>query len=341
MASLIRSNPNLYDSLKDQKTSSGVTLARCLKPGMDIQGFPDVATIGVVAGDEDCYRQFKDIFLPVISQWHKSFQPGTKHPTDLAIANVSQSKIDPSGKYVLSTRIRGSRNIKGFRLAPACGRDERKEIERLVTMAAEEMQESDLAGEYFPLEGLEPEEEEMLSRKHFLFQKPTSELQISKGLARHWPEGRGVFASASEKIVVWCNEEEHMRLISMDLGSNMHAVFERYARAITHLESSLRSVGRDVSRDDQLGYISSCPSNLGSGLRVSVMMNLPHLSSHEGFGEVCRQLGLQLRMSSSACELTNSDRLGVSEVEVVNTVIEGCSKLCGLEEKFEHLETLA
>merc|ERR1712107_750570 len=146
----------------------------------------------------------------------------------------------------------------------------------------------------------------------------------------------GVFVADSEKIVAWCNEEEHIRLISMDLGCDLYSAFERYARAITHIESNLLSGGQEIARDDNLGYISSCPSNLGNGLRISVMMNLPCLAEHTGFKEVCNQLGLQLRLlPSGSCELTNSDRLGVSEVDAVNTVIEGCAKICVLEGNLE------
>ena len=63
----IKANPALYASLKDKKTSSGVTLGHCIKTGIDNPGHPHIKTVGMVAGDEESYTLFKDLFDPVIS----------------------------------------------------------------------------------------------------------------------------------------------------------------------------------------------------------------------------------------------------------------------------------
>lgn len=339
MAAVLRCNLDIYQSSSKLVTKSGVTSARCLKPGMDITGSPDVPTVGVVAGDEESYAIFRDVFDPVISRWHSRSadhcqSPDAKHPTDLQVeGKVAEDSIDPSGRYVVSTRIRGGRNVSGFRFPTACGREERTEIERIVEKAVESLRDEDLEGEYFPLTGMDPEDEADLESHHLLFQKPTSELQIAKGVARHWPESRGVFAAESKQLVCWVNEEDHMRFISMGLGSDLRGTFSRYARAVTGVEATLRKMGHAYAYDEHLGYLSSCPSNLGTGLRVSVMMRLPRMAQRSGFHQVCDQLGLAVRISPELCELTNSDRLGVSEVEIVNTVIAGCQKLGLLEQQ--------
>ena len=60
--------------------------------------------------------------------------------------------MDPTGKYILTTRCRTGRSVRGFRLPPCCSFEERREIERVLVKGLQKL-EGDLAGEYFPLAG--------------------------------------------------------------------------------------------------------------------------------------------------------------------------------------------
>merc|ERR1712086_722779 len=96
----------IYDKLKDKKTSTGVTLAQYIK------------TVGMTAGDEESYEVFKELFDPVISARHGGYAPDAKQPTNMDLNQLSDTDIDPEGKYVLTTRVRTGRSIKGFKLPP-------------------------------------------------------------------------------------------------------------------------------------------------------------------------------------------------------------------------------
>ena len=63
----MKSKPELYDQLKSKQTKLGVTLGHCIKTGVDNPGHPHIKTVGMVAGDEESYELFKDLFDPVIS----------------------------------------------------------------------------------------------------------------------------------------------------------------------------------------------------------------------------------------------------------------------------------
>ena len=63
----MKSQPELYDQLKSKQTKLGVTLGHCIKTGVDNPGHPHIKTVGMVAGDEESYELFKDLFDPVIS----------------------------------------------------------------------------------------------------------------------------------------------------------------------------------------------------------------------------------------------------------------------------------
>ncbi|KAF4719789.1 Creatine kinase S-type, mitochondrial, partial [Perkinsus olseni] len=104
MADVLKANPDVYNNLKEKKTPNGVGLAKCIKTGMDNKGHPMIKTVGMVAGDEESYEVFKDLFDPVIDQRHGGYPADAKHPTDLDYTKLLDTPIDPSQNYVISTR---------------------------------------------------------------------------------------------------------------------------------------------------------------------------------------------------------------------------------------------
>ena len=67
---------------------------------------------------------------------------------------------------------------------------------------------------------------------HFLFDKPVSPLLLASGMARDWPDARGIFHNDEKNFLVWINEEDHTRLISMQKGGDMKAVFRRFCEGL-------------------------------------------------------------------------------------------------------------
>ena len=92
------------------------------------------------------------------------------------------------------------------------------------------------------------------------------------GLNENWPNNRGIYHNDEKTFLVWVNEEDQLRIISMQKGADIGAVFSRLSRACAIFESIAK-----FSRNDQLGYITSCPTNLGTALRASVHIKLPNL----------------------------------------------------------------
>merc|ERR550514_2459422 len=94
MADVLKKNPSIYASLKDKKTAKGVSLAACIKTGMDNKGHPMIKTVGMTAGDEESYETFKELFDPVIDLRHGGYAADAKHPTDLDVSKLSPTTID-------------------------------------------------------------------------------------------------------------------------------------------------------------------------------------------------------------------------------------------------------
>merc|ERR1719150_1518853 len=139
----------------------------------------------------------------------------------------------------------------------------------------------DLAGTYYPLLGMDEKVRQQLIADHFLFKGGDKYLE-SCGLEREWPEARGIFHNDAKTFLVWVNEEDQLRIISMQQGADIGAVFERLSRAAQAIEQKAR-----FSHNDHLGYITSCPTNLGTALRASVHIHLPKLGQNmEKFEEI-------------------------------------------------------
>merc|ERR1719362_1866600 len=172
---------------------------------------------------------------------------------------------------------------------------------------------------------------------HFLFVSGDKNL-IAAGMERDWPEGRGIFHNADKSFLVWVNEEDQLRSISMNKGGDVKGVFSKLARGIQAVgDSVMAESGRKFMLDERLGYLHSCPTNLGTGMRASVHVDLPGWTK-EGVDKLearCEELNVQPRgtrgesggQTGCTYDISNKHRLGYSEVQLVPTMIDGVNTL--------------
>jgi len=330
--------PEIYEKLYDKVTPNGVTLDKCIQPSVDNMG----KIIGLVAGDEESYTTFADLFDPLIDEKHKGFPKTAKHPAPNLDPNglVGGDPLDP--KYVRSCRVRTGRSIRGLCLPPSLSRAERREVEKTIVDALGGLT-GELAGTYYPLSGMTKEVEQKLQDDHFLFQKPTGHLMVNSGSVRDWPDARGIWHNNEKTFLVWINEEDHCRVISMNKDSNMKATFERFCRGLKEIQGLIKGNGRDFMWSERLGFLCTCPSNIGTGLRCSVHVQLKLLSKDPRFDKIIPALGMQARGSGgehteaidSVYDLSNAARLKKSELEFVQLVIDGVNKVIEMEKRLE------
>ena len=329
--------PALRAELGGKATPNGFRLADVVKSGLEN---PD-SSIGVYAPDAEAYEVFKSLFHPVIAVYHGYNAEKDAHPRDFKVRASELLPLDPEGRFIVSTRVRVGRNLKGFPLMPGISREQLQEVEHLVLNALKAL-EGDLKGTYYPLPGMTKETRLALVRNHFLFEggreafKEGDRFLESAGVTRNWPIGRGIFHSDSKNFLVWINEEDQLRIISMEKGGNLFSVFERLGRAIKTLEKRLAFV-----YSKHLGYFTSCPTNLGTAMRASVHAKLPRTSTRKDFKELCASLGLSVRglhgehtkSEGGIFDISNKRRLGVSEAQIAKTLHAGVKKLIEMEQK--------
>jgi len=320
----------IFNKYKNTRSGKGCTLEMCIKTGVDS---PHLG-IGITAGDETCYDTFSDIFYPVIKDWH-GFDPSKdKHARNLNAADLvfDEETAALFNEHVVSTRIRAARSLKGHFLTSCATDEDRAAVEQKLKTIFETKFDGEMKGKYYSLGGMTDEQKEDLRKNGFLFQMPrnTNCLYYS-GAANNWPHGRGIFHNDNKTFLAWVNEEDHCRIISMSTDGDVLSVFKRFAKASDTFEANA-----DIMFADNLGFIGTCASNLGTGLRASVMVVLTEFNKDVPLLEkACSKMDLQPRGSDgehSAAkggkfDISNKQRIGFTEVQLVQKMINGVKQL--------------
>lgn len=220
----------------------------------------------------------------------------------------------PENDVVVSSRIRLARNLSG--LTFPC--QEKDEDLKEVLLKAKGSVDSKLKKEcfrFFSMEDLSSLDREFLVAKHL----------ISPALAVAGPH-RAVAINEEEIVTIMINEEDHLRVQGLVPGLNLQKTWERMGHLDDRLEEDL-----DYAFDERWGYLTSCPTNMGTGLRASVMVHLPAL---ELTGRTRRilstisQLGLAVRglygegteSAGNIFQISNQITLGQKEEEIIDNL---------------------
>lgn len=220
----------------------------------------------------------------------------------------------PENDIVISSRIRLARNLSGFPFLTRSTEQDRKAICESVRQAATEL--FDEKEYYF----VEMESLDALDRQYLLERQLISrELSETEGT-------RAALIDRHETFCVMVNEEDHLRMHGMVSGFDSKQVWETVNQLDDRLESKLQ-----YDFHERLGYLTACPTNVGTGLRVSVMLHLPGLVISKEIDKVFRSLqkvnlavrGLYGEGSQSFgdfYQISNQITLGKTEEELIEKV---------------------
>lgn len=168
----------------------------------------------------------------------------------------------PMSEIVISSRIRLARNLAGHQFLSKCTRAQRNAIEQKTrgTILASTAK---LADKLFYVDLADaPEIDRQLLVERHLISKPHANAEGSRGVA----------ISGDESVSIMVNEEDHLRLQVLRSGLQLEEAWEQINGIDDTLESTL-----DFAFHPRFGYLTACPTNLGTGIRVSVMLHLPAL----------------------------------------------------------------
>ena len=225
----------------------------------------------------------------------------------------------PLADIVVSSRIRLARNIAGHKFLSHCSDKEKSEILEKLKNVLMSLELGDKAS-YISVD-----KAPKLSR-HFLVERHL--------ISRHHAFGkgpRGVVMVKREYFTAMINEEDHLRLQVLKAGSQLSQCAEQINKIDDMIEEKI-----DFAFSPRYGYLTACPTNLGTGIRISVMLHLPALKMTdqiEKFFNAARDMSLAVRglfgegseAASDLYQISNQVTLGVSEQDIIsqfeNTVI--------------------
>lgn len=228
---------------------------------------------------------------------------------------------------VMSTRIRLARNIRGYSFPIAFQGEEALLVDQLVTGTLVDA-ESDGYYSYLKMSELSSLERKILVEKHLV-----SPQLVEKNRAG------AVLLSDDETVSVMINEEDHVRIQCIFPGFQLDEAYAKASEVDDVLEHKL-----PYAFDEQFGYLTSCPSNTGTGMRASVMMHLPALSMTKQIERVIpamARLGMVVRGSygegtkafGNVYQVSNQITLGKTEEEILEDLQSITSRLIMYERR--------
>lgn len=222
-------------------------------------------------------------------------------------------KDGPDHDIVLSSRIRLARNLTKY---PFPMRAKKEELEEIVTFFQQNYEHQSFQThqdfDFILMEDLTPIEKLVLVEKHL----------ISPHLAKN-KYGSGVLMAKNEQVSVMINEEDHLRLQIYFPGLQLEKALEEAFLLDDWLEEEV-----NYAFEEEKGYLTSCPTNVGTGMRASVMMHLPALVLTKQINRLApaiNQLGFAVRgifgegseALGNIFQISNQITLGTSEEEIV------------------------
>lgn len=229
------------------------------------------------------------------------------------------------GEVVLSSRVRLARNLENRRFTHGADKDELAAVLEQTRVAAEEA--------------------EVLKDSHFISMGSTSTLDRQFLAERHLvsreflfsSSNRGLIVNDTEDVCLMINEEDHLRIQAFSAGFDLGSASD----VATQLDSELSPL-LEFAYSDRLGYLTACPTNLGTGLRASVLVHLPGLVHSKEIHKLLdglRQLNHSIRglygegteVMGNFFQLSNGATLGTAETAIIGNLKEMVNKIIGFE----------
>ena len=222
----------------------------------------------------------------------------------------------PESDVVVSTRIRFARNINGYKYTSRANEDELKNIQNI-------FKEGNIVPglSYINIQDLDDLMRMSLVEKHI----------ISKDLLKQ--KYGAVLLNSDEDICVMLNEEDHIRIQALKPGLNLEGALEEAEKVDSVIDDKI-----DYAYSELYGHLTACPTNLGTGLRASVMLHLPALRMTRKIGkviDVVNKVNINVRgvygegtdAIGDLFQVSNKVSLGLTNLEIINNVKAVVNKL--------------
>jgi protein arginine kinase len=239
---------------------------------------------------------------------------------------LSSRRSGPHGHIVLSSRVRLARNLRRFPFPGWAKKPDRIKAFDVLRDAVQNLPQLK-EGYIESMENLGAVDKQVLVERHLI-----SREHAAKGA------GSGLALNADESVCVMINEEDHLRMQALRAGLQIQEAWTTVDALDSALEQRL-----DYAFSADLGYLTACPTNVGTGIRVSAMLHLPGLVLSEQVNQIIQavnKLGLAVRgfygegteALGNVFQVSNQMTLGESELDIVERLTKVVAQLIEHEE---------
>ncbi len=231
----------------------------------------------------------------------------------------------PEAEIVITSRVRLARNLRGVRFPGTASAEERAAVRAQVAAAVAK---STALGQglEIPVDQLSP-----LDRRFLMERRLISPQLVER------TEQAAVFVDSAQSLAVMVNEEDHLRLQAIWSGLRIQQAWETLSGLDDDLAESL-----DYDFSEQFGYLTACPTNTGTGMRVSIFVHLPGLAIMDEVDKVLKELagseitvrgfyGEGSRVQGHIFQVSNQLTLGRAEKTIVKRIQGMAERLVALE----------
>jgi len=244
----------------------------------------------------------------------------------LAPPALSCKREGPHDRIVMSSRVRLARNLKGFSFPGWAKKADRVKALEVVRPAVESLPQMAAAFSE-TMDNLSAMDKQILVERHLI-----SREHAARGV------GSGLVLNKDETLCVMINEEDHLRMQALRPGLQLRSAWLAIDQVDSALERRL-----DYAFSNELGYLTACPTNIGTGIRVSAMLHLPALVLSEQINQIIQavnKLGLAVRglygegteALGNVFQVSNQMTLGEAETDIVERLNKVLTQLIEHEE---------
>lgn len=236
--------------------------------------------------------------------------------------------LGPLSKIVISSRIRLARNVEGIPFPP---RAEQAQLKNIFELSQEIVEKSAFFKDYYLLllDELTPLENQFLVEKHLI--------SIYHAQGKH--SYRGCIFNQKETLSIMVNEEDHFRIQYLLSGLQLKNIWKLINVIDDEMEKKTT-----YAFSEKEGYLTSCPTNVGTGMRASIMLHLPALVMVNGINEILKaiaKIGYVVRgfygegteVMGSLFQVSNQITLGLSEEEIIDNLEKVNQQIINKEQK--------
>lgn len=238
----------------------------------------------------------------------------------------------PFQHIVISSRIRLARNLDKMTMPAFQNESEGNAVLERIVLAAKHHDVIEQGFHFYRLNELPPLEKQILLEKHLISPEHTD----NNG-------NRGLLINSDESVSIMINEEDHLRIQVLFPGLQLDKAWEAADRIDDMLENKL-----NYAYNERRGYLTACPTNVGTGLRASVMVHLPALAMTKQASRIFStlgQLGLAVRglygegseASGNLFQISNQITLGQKESEIVQNLTTVTRQIVEKEEEIRQI----